>query len=116
MQATATLIVILLLVLVLAFYGARLMAKRAVRNVVLLLREHGAVTPETARTLEEVGIIRGNMMDRMFKLRDYRPQALRALVQASVVRATEDQRFYLSEDDLQRSPLKSMVRDRSSGN
>jgi hypothetical protein len=42
----------------------------------------------------------------MFRMRDYKPYATRLLGQANVIRSTEDGLVYLSEDELEHSPVK----------
>lgn len=99
-MTTGVAVVAILLLLVAALYLSRYLLKRAVREVVALLRAKGATDPESAAMLEELGLERGGTFDRMFRLRDYRPSALRLLAQANVVRATDGGRIYLSEAQL----------------
>jgi hypothetical protein len=40
------------------------------------------------------------MLERMMRRRDYKPQALDALMQMGVVKVTEDGKLYLSEEKL----------------
>lgn len=40
------------------------------------------------------------MLERMMRRRDYKPQALDALMQIGVVKVTEDGKLYLSEEKL----------------
>ena len=72
------------------------MARRSICTVITTFRRQGAVTPEYAATLQELGLA-GNP----FRfLRDYRPWALQTLVQANVVRSTDAGKFFLSENTL----------------
>jgi hypothetical protein len=96
------LVLILLLLLVVAFYGSNYVLKRAIRQVVQKFREVDALTPATAKTYEELGFVRKGLFQ--FKiLRDYRPAALGLLMNRGVILITEDNRVYLSEEDLSRS-------------
>lgn len=92
-----------------AMYLSRFLLKRAMRQVVSIFRQRGAVTAKNAATAEALGLVRGGMMDRMFRLRDYRPDALRVLLQAGIIKATDEGGLYLSEEDLDRSPVKKFV-------
>ncbi len=109
---TTALILILILVvgLVGAVYLSRFKLKRAMRLIVAVFRAQGATSPKTAKRLEELGlVVTGGLFNNMFKPRDYRPYALRALSQANILRATDDGRVYLSEDELEHSTLKNFA-------
>jgi hypothetical protein len=80
------------------------------RNVILRFRRKGAISPAKATTLYELGLEQRDFLHRMGRTRDYKPQALRLLSQKNVVRATEDGRVYLSEDELRDSPLKKFAK------
>ena len=106
-MTTALVLVIALVVLIaVAFYVPRLFLRRAVRSLVALFRKHGATDPKTAATPQELGVVEQNYVDKMFKRRDYRPLAARVLAHAGIIRATDDGRVYLCEEELERSPLK----------
>jgi ABC-type dipeptide/oligopeptide/nickel transport system permease component len=100
-----TIVVLIFVVLVIP----RLMLKRAVRKVVARFRKQGAISPETALTLRELGLLE-RPFERVLRLRNYRPYAGRLLGQAKVLKATEDGRVYLSEDELERSPVKAFAK------
>jgi hypothetical protein len=107
-----TVLVFLLLIVTLilvAFYVPRFMVRRAVRNLVSTFRKLGATSPTTGTTPEELGLASG-MFDRLFKPRDYRPSALLMLKQANIIRTTEQGTLYLSEEELERSPLKALAK------
>ena len=89
-----------------AVYLSRFLIKKAMRDVVAVFRRRGALDPKTALTGEDLGLVKAKLMDRMFKVRDYKPEALRLLAQAEVVKVTEDGRLYLSEAQLSDSPMK----------
>jgi hypothetical protein len=114
MGGNATAMLAFVLLLAALVFGAiqlmRFLFRRAVRNVVSLLRQRGATSPAGARTPQELGLAPQGPLDKMFKMRDYRQDALRVLGQADIVRATEEGAVYLSEDELARSPLKKLAR------
>jgi hypothetical protein len=99
---------ILLIVLLLlgAVYLSRFLIKKAMRDVVSVFRRRGALNPKGALTAEDLGLVKGRFTDRMFRVRDYKPDALRLLAQANVVKITEDGRLYLSEAELADSTVK----------
>ena len=109
-MTTAIFIIVILLALVVGmFFVPRFLVRKAVRNVVALFRAREATSPATALTAQELGLVQPNFVDRMFRLRDYRPHALRALVQANIVKVKEDGGLYLSEKELERSPIRDFV-------
>jgi len=103
------LIVIVIVAFVLVFYIQRLFVKKAMREVVSRFRKLGATSPEKATSLEQLDLVPPDFLRRMGRLRDYKPQALRLLVQRNVIKGTGDGRVYLSEDELRGSPLKDFA-------
>src|SRR5437763_1613893 len=101
MKATAVLVLILVLLVVAALYVSRFLGMRAVRVVVSVFRKQGAIDPKSAKSLDELGLAPRGLVGGMFKGRDYRPQALRLLGQAEIIRAAEGGRVYLSESALE---------------
>ncbi|NLO28581.1 MAG: hypothetical protein GX113_10470 [Actinobacteria bacterium] len=111
MTTTLALVLALAVLVVAAVYLPRYRLRKAMRQVVSLFRAQGATSPKTAKTLEELGLAKsGNPFDSLFKPRDYRPYALRALGQADVLRPGPQGSLYLSEEELDRSPLKGFAR------
>ncbi len=111
-HAATVLAVILLfgVVIILMVIIQRVLLKRAARRVVAMFRAQGATSPKTAASLEELGLGRSTPLSRTFRPRDYRPYAARLLGQAGVIKATEDGRVYLSEEDLAHSFVKKFAR------
>jgi hypothetical protein len=98
-RAVILLILIMILLLALAFYGSTFLMRRALKAVVKRFRDNDALTPATARTVEELGLARRGMFQ--FKaLRDYKPAALDVLMRNNVIQVTEDNRIFLSEEEL----------------
>jgi hypothetical protein len=79
--------------------------KRAIRQVIDIFRKHNAVSAGNAKTIDELGLRPRGLMERMLRTRDYKPYALTALMNAGVVKTTEDGKFYLSEEKLMTSSL-----------
>jgi hypothetical protein len=112
MNQAATLLIVVFVLAAFAggvFYLSRYLFRRAVRSVISLFRKEGATSPSTATTPEKLGIVQAGYFDRAFKLRDYRPYALRLLGEANIIRRTEDGTLYLSEEELERSPVRRSV-------
>jgi len=82
------------------FFVPRWLMRRAARQVVRIFRKSNATDSKTARTVDELGLRPLGVLERMMRRRDYKPQALNALMQAGVIQVTEDGRLYLSEENL----------------
>ena len=111
MTTTLILVLVLAVLVAVAVYVPRYRLRKAIRQVVSSFRTQGATSPKTAKTPEELGLAKsGNPFDAVLKPRDYRPYALRALGQADVLRPGPRGSLYLSEEELDRSPLKGFAR------
>jgi uncharacterized protein YpuA (DUF1002 family) len=100
------LVVAAVVILVAATYLSRYLFKRAVRQVIMLLRERGATDARHATTLADLGIGPRDFVTRMTRARDYRPYAVQMLRQSGIIVETDTGRIYLSEAELSRSPVK----------
>jgi hypothetical protein len=69
--------------------------KRAIVQVVAVFRRSHSLCSERPKTVDELGLAPQSLMDRFFKLRDYKPYALQFLVKSGVVLRTEDGKFCL---------------------
>lgn len=110
MQAILILVLVIAALIVVVIYGSRFLMRKAIRDVVSIFRRYGATSPGSAKTAQELGLVRANPLERMFRMRDYKPQALTVLGQADIVQMTEEGRLYLSESALANSPLKNFAR------
>ncbi len=97
------LVVVLLLAAI--FFVPQWRLKRAIRQVIQILREHSAIDTKSAKTVEELELKPRSMMDGMFKGRDYKPHAVNMLTRNEIIQQTEDGRLYLSEERLYASRL-----------
>lgn len=93
------LLIILFLVVIVAL--PMLLNKRAVIQVVQIFRDHGALDPESAKTLQELRLTKPTLKDRMLRFRDYKPAAVDSLIQVGIVQGTEDGRVFLLEERLE---------------
>jgi len=94
--------------LVIGIVTSRWRMKRAMRQVILIFREHAATSSRTAKVAGELGLgSQGGMMAGMFKGRDYKKYALDMLMRAEIIQVTEDGKLHLSEDKLLASGIDS---------
>ena len=109
MNTIILIVVLVVLLLVAMFIVPQWRLRRAIRQVIRIFRECNAIGIKNAKTVDELGLRPRRMLEGMFKGRDYRPYALRALRKAEIIQMTDEGRLYLSEDKLVASGL-----DRSS--
>lgn len=96
-----TLILVMLVAFILGvFVLPQFFIRRAIRSVIRVFEQHNAIGVKNAKTIEELGLAPKPMFQRMFSRRDYKPQALQALIHADVVQVTETGKLYLSEQSL----------------
>lgn len=86
--------------LFLSFYIQGLMVKRAIFQVLQIFRREHSLCSQRPKKLEELGLQPPGLMERMFRLRDYKPYALQALVKAKAVRLGDDGRLCLREENV----------------
>jgi len=96
MEIVLLIIIFLVVIVVLPM----MLNKRAVTQVIQIFRNHGALNPESAKTLQELKLTKPTFKDRMMRFRDYKPAAVESLIQVGVVQGTEDGRLYLLEEKL----------------
>jgi hypothetical protein len=75
------------------------------RQVIAIFRRNSALDKKTAKTIDELGLKPRGFAEGMFHGRDFKPHVLSALVNAGIIKSTEDGRFYLAEDALTASGL-----------
>jgi hypothetical protein len=105
MEIVVFIALVVVLLLLGMFIIPRWLLKRAISKVIRVFRVRNASGVENARTLEELGLGPKNVMQVMFRGRDYRQYALDVLIRAEIIRVTEDGRLYLSEEKLLTSRL-----------
>ena len=104
MQAALLILIFVALLITLPL----LMNKRAIKQVIRRFREHGACDPDSAKTIDELGLTPPTFRERLMRFRDYKPAAMNGLVRVGLIQVTEDGRFYLDEDKLKNSKLADM--------
>jgi len=98
-RAIILLILILILLLAVAFYGSTFLMRRALKTVIKRFQDNNALTPATAKTVEELGLARRGFFH-IQAFRDYKPAALDLLVRYDIVQITEDNKVFLLEENL----------------
>ena len=78
----------------------RWLVRRAAKQVIKIFRRQNATDSKSARTVDELGLRPPSFLQRMGRLRDYKPHALDALMRAGIVQVTENGKLYLSEEKL----------------
>ena len=75
--------------------------KRAVRQVVAIFRQKGAVALKQAKTLDELGLnVQRTFLQSLLRGRDFKAYALSALVKGQIVQQADENRFYLVDEKL----------------
>ncbi len=95
---TTILLTVLFLILILILPVA--LTRRAVRQVIAIFKKNNALNPEQAKTIDELGLRPLTLGQRLLRARDYKPRAMKALIEAKIILATEDGRLYISEENL----------------
>ena len=81
--------------------------RHAVFQVISIFRQHNALCSDSAKTIDELGMRPAGFSKRLISFRDYKPQALRGLIQAEIVQVTAEDKLFLAEDKIaNRGPFK----------
>jgi len=116
MSESARILIILILVLVLMgillVFVSGLMSRRTIQALFGMFRNADALSPETAKFAEEIGI--KGRPGLSFKIgRDFKPQALQLLIRENIVQITEEGRLFLSEQTLANCRLSALDKKES---
>jgi hypothetical protein len=79
------------------------LTKRAMQRVIGTFCRHNALSFWQAKTIDELGLTPPDFLQRIIHLRDYKPQALKILIQRGIVNVTRDGKLYLVEKQLNES-------------
>jgi hypothetical protein len=82
------------------YYIPAFMVRRAILKVINIFCRHDAIGVENAKTVDELGLKPLDFFQRLWRLRDYKPQALQILRQQGIVYLTKDGKLYIVEDEL----------------
>jgi hypothetical protein len=105
------LILIVLFLVAIAFWGSAFLMKRALRSVIRSFRDNAAITPETAKIPTELGF-KNRGLFQIGTFRDYKPVVLQSLQKEGIILATDDDRLYLSETKLLESGIERRFQGR----
>jgi len=100
MQSTLVAILLFIGLLGLVLVVQQFMMRRAIQQVLDIFRRHGADQAAGAKTIEELGLSPKSFIAKMTTLRDYKPDALKVLMQREIVAVTGEGKLYLKEDNL----------------
>ena len=106
-----TCILVIVLLLVLAYFGSSFLMKRALRSVIKIFRDHNALTFETAQFTQDLGLTRQNLLHSR-GLRDYKPLAVQFLLRQDILLTTQDGKLFLSEEALARTNIENRISNR----
>jgi hypothetical protein len=97
-------VLLILLIIVLAILGffvlPEIRMRRAVRQVVTIFQRHNAIDVRSARTIDELKLRPRSFLEGIGRIRDFKPYALKVLMDAEVVCQTDGGRLYLLQDKL----------------
>jgi hypothetical protein len=77
-----------------------LLTRRAAFQVINIFRKNNAIGKHNAKTIDDLGLRPLSFTQRMFRPRNYKPQALKVLAEAQIIQVTEEGKFYISEEKL----------------
>ncbi|MCK4793903.1 MAG: hypothetical protein KAV87_59805 [Desulfobacteraceae bacterium] len=97
-------LIIVFMLLALIIFPQWLM-KRAIRQVIRILWEHNAFGIDNSKTIDELALRPLGIPERLFRGRDYKQYALKALMRAAIIQTTQEGRLCLSEEKLAASGL-----------
>lgn len=106
MNDTVYIIILAGIFIVVMMVLPQLLIKKAITTVIRIFRDNNAIGVKNAKTLDELGLQPKSMIENMFKPRDYKPRALKALMSADIIQMTEDGKVYLVEDKLAATNLR----------
>ncbi|MBN1256012.1 MAG: hypothetical protein JXA50_12115 [Deltaproteobacteria bacterium] len=103
-----TLIIIILLALFGASFFRTHLTRKGALKVIEIFYRHNALGSKNAKSLYELGLVRPDLYQRLFKRRDYKQTALRILIQKGLILANEEGNLYLQEENLEQSVRNEM--------
>jgi hypothetical protein len=105
MQQTVIFILFVIFILGIGILLSRLLMVRAIREIIRIFFNSGALDTQSAKTREELGIVPQSFLERMYRIRDYKPYALQTMLNAGIIQETSDARYYLLEEKLSATAL-----------
>ncbi len=104
MMAEMGKVLVVIAFVIIAFGGAlyirTFLTRRAIFRVIEIFYEHDALGPNGAKTLQQLGLERSDLLQRMTRPRDYKQNALQILIKEGIINVIEDGRLYMVEEKL----------------
>jgi hypothetical protein len=101
MNATAFLILLIIILAILGFFVVpRIRIRRAVKQVVAIFERNNALDARSAKTIDELRLRPRTFLEGIGRIRDFKPYAVKILMDAEVVCQTDGGRLYLLQDKL----------------
>ena len=105
MEISGIFVTLILMIIVFGggLYIRTFLTRRAILKVIEIFYQHGALGTSSAKTLQELGLERMDLLQRMTRPRDYKQNALQILIKESIINVIEDGRLYMVEEKLDQS-------------
>jgi hypothetical protein len=100
MQEILIIIVLIVGMLAAVLLIQNFLVNRALKHVIEIFRRCGALQAGNAKTLEELGLAPKSFITKMASFRDYKPDALKLLMQMDIIVPTDEGKLYLKEERL----------------
>ena len=101
-------IIIIILLIVWVIIGPIWMLNNATKNLIQMLKKNNATTDKKAMSLEQLGIHPINTWDTMFRMKDYKPEAIQKLIETQILTRTQDSKYFINEEIFNRSKYKNL--------
>ena len=109
MPQTVIFFAALIALLVIAVYYSKYRMKKAIGDVISIMRRFNALDEGSAKTQADLGLAPPSLLARMISVKDYKPQAVQILMGHYILQMTDDGRIYLSEANLASTNLAGLV-------
>jgi hypothetical protein len=97
-------VLLILLIILLAIFGffvlPQIRLRRAIKQVVAVFERNNALNAMSARTIDELKLKPRTFLQGIGRIRDFKPYALKMLMDAGIVCQTDGGRLYLAQDKL----------------
>ena len=97
MLQTVLLFAVLIILLAISVYYSRYRMKKALGEVIVIMRRFKALDEDSAKMQADLGLAPPGFLVRITSMRDYKPTAVHVLMEQKIVQMTDDGRLYLSE-------------------
>jgi hypothetical protein len=98
-QSTIIFAFVLTLMVVGALWLSAYLTRRAIHKVIRAFCQNSALAFREAKSRDELGLPPPDLAQRLTHFRDYKPVALKFLIDRDIVHVTANGKLYLTEDD-----------------